>query len=71
MYLHAYGLRSNGLLWSQGSGTGASELAVSILGPWEQTTKPARAAYERYAAAISALLGGEAATEVWKLLGIV
>lgn len=39
---------------------GASELASSILGPWERAPKAGRDAYERYLAAVSALLGGEA-----------
>jgi hypothetical protein len=47
----------------QPSRIGASELAASILGPWERAPKAGRDAYERYTAAISAVLGGEASTQ--------
>jgi len=42
---------------------GGSELAVSILGSWQSAPKAARDAYERFVAAVSALLGGEASSE--------
>lgn len=48
----------------QVSKLGATELAVSILGPWDKAPKPGRVAYEQYTAAIAALVGGEASTEV-------
>jgi len=47
----------------QASAVGASPLAASILGPWARAPKAAREDYERYVAAVSALLGGEAASE--------
>ena len=55
------------LLWwreLQVSGLGAAELAVSILGPWARAPRAGRVAYEQYTAAIAALLGGEASTQV-------
>ena len=36
---------------------------MSILGSWQSTPKAARDAYERFVAAASALLGGEASSE--------
>lgn len=42
---------------------GGSKLAVSILGSWQSAPKAARDAYERFVAAVSALLGGEASSE--------
>lgn len=48
----------------QVSKLGATELAVSILGPWDKAPKAGRVAYEQYTAAIAALVGGEASTEV-------
>lgn len=47
----------------QASKVGASELAASILGPWGRAPKAGRDAYERYLAAVSALLGGEASSQ--------
>ena len=48
----------------QVSKLGATELVVSILGPWDKAPKAGRVAYEQYTAAIAALVGGEASTEV-------
>ena len=42
---------------------GGSDLAISILGPWARAPRAARDAYERYVAAVSSLLGGEASSE--------
>ena len=52
------------LVCLQPSRIGASELASSILGPWKRAPKAGRDTYERYTAAISAALGGEASTQV-------
>ena len=42
---------------------GGSDLALSILGPWSRAPKTARDVYERFVAAVSSLLGGEASSE--------
>ncbi len=47
----------------QAAAVGDSDLAVSILGPWVRAPRAARDAYERFVAAVSSLLGGEASSE--------
>lgn len=44
----------------QAAAVGGSKLAASVLGPWARAPKAAREDYERYIAAVAALLGGEA-----------